>query len=114
VEFGFKQNYQPPNPLTSYLSNTNVNQLDIELKDAKGQALDFNGVDWSCTLFITEVDAMNNTQLNSSGNFNTPFQDQLSQLEGTAQAQHKRQQREIIFHEQSKKRHVGGHRPNYY
>jgi hypothetical protein len=114
VEFGFKQNYQPPNPLTSYLSNTNVNQLDMELTDAKGMALDFNGVDWSCTLFITEVDAMNNTQLNSSGNFNTPFQDQLSQLEGTAQAQNKRQQREIIFYESSRKRNVGGHRPHYY
>lgn len=114
VEFGFKQNYAPPNPLTSYLSNTNVNQLDIELKDAKGEPLDFNGVDWSCTLFITEVDAMNNVQLNSSGNFNTPFQDQLSQLEGTAQAQNKRQQKEIIFYDQNKKRNVGGHRPHYF
>jgi hypothetical protein len=114
VEFGFKQNYQPPNLLTSYLSNTNVNQLDIELTDARGRPLNFNGVDWSCTFLISEVDAMNNTQLNSSGNFNTPFQDQLSTLEGTAQAQNKRQQREITFHDPTKKRNVGSHRPLYY
>lgn len=114
VEFGFKQNYQPPNPLTSYLSNTNVNQLDMELTDAKGRTLNFNGVDWSCTFFVSEVDAMNNSALNKAGNFNTPFQDQLSQMEGTAQAQHKRQQREIIFHDQAKKQNVGGHRPNYF
>ena len=103
VEFGFKQTYQPPNPLTSYLSNTNVQQLDIDLTDAKGQALNFNGVDWSMTFFITEVDAMSNVALNSSGNYNTPFQDQLATMEGTAMAQNKRRTREIIFHESSKR-----------
>lgn len=114
VEFGFKQNYQPPNPLTSYLTNTNVQQLDISLTDARGAPLNFNGVDWSMTFFITEVDAMNDAALNKNGNFNTPFQDQLSALEGTAQAQNKRQQREIIFYDPSKKRNVGGSRPHYF
>jgi hypothetical protein len=114
VEFGFKQNYQPPNPLTSYLTNTNVQQLDISLTDARGAPLNFNGVDWSMTFFITEVDAMSDVALNKSGNFNTPFQDQLSAMEGTAQAQNKRQQREIIFYDPSKKRNVGGSRSHYF
>lgn len=113
VEFGFKQNYQPPNPLTSYLSNTNVDRLDIDLTDAKGQPLNFNGVDWSMTLFISEVDAMSDAALNSTGSFNTPFQDQLSTLEGTAGAQHKRHSREIIFYDKNKRQNVGSHRPTY-
>lgn len=113
VEFGFKQNYQPPNPITSYLSNTNVDRLDIDLTDAKGRPLDFNGVDWSVTFFVSEVDSMSDAALNSTGSFNTPFQDQLSTLEGTAGAQHKRHSREIIFYDKNKRRNVGSHRPNY-
>lgn len=113
VEFGFKQNYQPPNPLTSYLSNTNVDRLDINLTDARGRDLNFNGVDWSMTFFITEVDAMSDAALNSTGSFNTPFQDQIATLEGTASSQYKRHSRQIIFHDSNKRRHVGSHRPNY-
>jgi hypothetical protein len=84
--------------------------LDIDLTDAKGKPLNFNGVDWSMTFFVSEVDAMSNAALNAAGNFNTPFQDQLASMEGTAQAEHKRK---IIFHETSKRRNVGGDRPRY-
>lgn len=113
VEFGFKQNYQPPNPITSYLSNTNVKRLDIDLTDAKGRPLNFNGVDWSITFFISEVDAMSDAAMNNTGSFNTPFQDQLSVLEGTAGSQYKRHSREIIFYDERKRQNVGALRPNY-
>lgn len=99
--FGAKQFYQPPNPITSYLNNTNITSLEIELTDARGEYLNFNGVDWSLTLFCTESDAATPEALSAGGNFNTPFQDQLATLEGTAQAEVKRK-RQIIFQESRK------------
>jgi len=98
VEFGFKQNYQPPNPLSSYLNNTNITQLEITLTDSRGVELDFHGVDWSLTLFVSESDAATPSQLDKAGNFNTPFQDQLTTMEGTHNAEIKRK-RQITFME---------------
>jgi hypothetical protein len=106
--FGAKQFYQPPNPITSFLNNTNITSLEIELTDARGDPLNFNGVDWSLTLFCTESDAASPEALSAGGTFNTPFQDQLAALEGTAQAEVKRK-RQIIFQESHKSgRHSHG------
>ena len=96
VEFGFKQSYQPPNPLSSFLNNTNITHLEITLSDSKGELLNFHGVDWSLTLFVTESDAVAPSALAKEGNFNTPFQDQLATLEGTHQAEIKKK-RQITF-----------------
>jgi hypothetical protein len=115
VEFGFKQSYQPPNPIVTLLGNTNVQQLDMQLTDAKGELLDFHGVDWSMTFMVGEVDQQNAVNLNSVGSFNTPFQDQLSAMEGTAPLEQKRKmQRQVIFHDAAKRPNVGSHRPHYY
>lgn len=103
VEFGFKQNYQPPNPLTSFLNNTNITSLDINLTDAKGQDLDFHGVDWSITLFVNEAEAATPEEISKGGNLNTPFQDQLATMEGTAVAQGKRNRPAFHFYESQQK-----------
>lgn len=110
VEFGFKQNYQPPNPLTSYLNNTNITVLNIQLTDPRGRLLDFNGVDWSMTFFCTEVPSETATQLNAGGVFNTPFQDQMNTMEGTAQAEMKikGKRREITFFDSNQNGKRGG------
>jgi hypothetical protein len=110
AEFGHAQSYLPPNPLTSYLNNTNISVLTVELKDPRGRLLDFNGVDWSMTLFCTESDVATPDTLAKGGAFNTPFQDQLAALEGTAQAEEKK--RRIIFHD-SKKNKYGGYSNRY-
>jgi hypothetical protein len=110
VEFGFKQNYQPPNPLTSFLNNTNITSLDINLTDAKGEDLDFHGVDWSITLFVNETDAITPDEIAKGGNLNTPFQDQLATMEGTAVSQGKRMRPAFHFYEASQKRSGYGRR----
>lgn len=102
VEFGFKQNYQPPNVIQTFLSNTNIVNLEMQLTDAKGRNLDFHGVDWSITLLVTESDIEPPAALVSQGTANTPFQDQLSTMEGTFQAETKRKRREIIFMDPNK------------
>lgn len=102
VEFGFKQNYQPPNVIQTFLSNTNIVNLEMQLTDAKGRNLDFHGVDWSITLLVTESDMEPPATLISQGSASTPFQDQLSTMEGTFQAETKRKRREIIFMDPNK------------
>ena len=102
VEFGFKQNYQPPNVIQTFLSNTNIVNLEMQLTDAKGRNLDFHGVDWSITLLVTESDMEPPATLVSQGTASTPFQDQLSTMEGTFQAETKRKRREIIFMDPNK------------
>lgn len=82
--FGSKMTYQPPVTLESYLNNTNIVNLEFRLTDSNNNLLNFNGVDWSLVLKCDEVEVATDTQLNTSGFLNTPFQDQLNVLEGTA------------------------------
>lgn len=85
--FGSAQSYQPPVTLVAYLTNTNIVTLNVQLTDAAGKALDFNGLDWSMVLKCEEVEILSDVEQNTSGTLNTVFQDQLSALEGTAQQQ---------------------------
>ena len=85
--FGTKQSYQPPVTLQSLLMNTNIVALEFQLTDSLGRLLDFNGVDWSMVLKCEEIDVSTPTQLSEQGTINTPFQDQLAALEGTAHAE---------------------------
>ena len=106
VEFGFKQAYQPPNPLTCYLINTNITNLQISLTNARNQPLNFNGVDWSMTFFCSEVDTMSYDQLLQQGTLNTPFQDQLATMEGTAHGEERKKRqvnRVITFYENAQR-----------
>ena len=106
VEFGFKQNYLPPNPIVTFLENTNIVNLEITLTDAFGRELDFNGVDWSITLYCQEVSKEEPAALQGSGTLRTPFQDQLQSLEGTAfmEERVRRKNREITFLEDDRRK----------
>jgi hypothetical protein len=83
--FGSKGTWQPPVPLDSFVSNTNIVALDFRLTDSSNRLLDFNGLDWSMVFKCEEVDVMQPNQM--AGTINTPFQDQLATMEGTSQAQ---------------------------
>ena len=85
VPFGSKGTWQPPVPLDSYISNTNIVSLDFRLTDSSNRTLDFNGLDWSMVFKCEEVEVLQPLEL--GGTVNTPFQDQLAAMEGTAQAQ---------------------------
>ena len=85
--FGGAQTYQPPVTLNAYLHNTNIVTLNIELTNAAGQLLDFNGLDWSMVLKCEEMDVMSNTTMNAQGTMNTIYQDEMANLESTAQSQ---------------------------
>lgn len=106
VVFGSKQTYQPPVVLDSFLSNTNVTNLEITLTDSNGKLLDFNGVDWSMVLKCEEMDVDTAIAMAQQGLFNTPFQDQLQLLEGTARQEIKAKRGRLPyeFYESSKSR----------
>lgn len=87
VPFGSAQSFQPPVTLVAYLTNVNISVLDIQLTNAAGVLLDFNGLDWSMVLKCEEVDILNEVDQNINGTFNTVFQDQLRQMESTAPQQ---------------------------
>jgi hypothetical protein len=108
VVFGSKQTYQPPVILDAFLSNTNVTNLEITLTDSNNTELDFNGVDWSMVLKCEEVDVDTMNALAQQGLFNTPFQDQLQLLEGTARQEirAKRGRLPYEFYELSKSRKI--------
>lgn len=106
VVFGSKQTFQPPTILDAFLNNTNVTNLEILLTDNNNQEIDFNGVDWSMVLKCEEVDVDTTQALNQQGLLNTPFQDQLQLLEGTAR-QELKAKRGLLpyeFYESSKSR----------
>lgn len=85
--FGSAQTFQPPVVLQAYLTTTNIVTLDIQLTNAAGVLLDFNGLDWSMVLKCEEVEIMSDVEQNTSGTINTIFQDQLAAMESTAQSQ---------------------------
>lgn len=85
--FGSAQTYQPPVVLQAYLTTTNIVTLDIQLTNAAGVLLDFNGLDWSMVLKCEEVEIMSEVEQNTSGTLNTVYQDQLASMESTAHSQ---------------------------
>lgn len=75
VPFGDKVSFVPNFPLVSFLRNTNIAQLTFRLTNSNNQPLDFNGVDWSMTVFCEEVPDESKVQLEDNpGNLPTPFQ----------------------------------------
>ncbi len=75
VSFGDKVSFVPNFPLISYLRNTNIAQLTFRMTNSNNQPLDFNGVDWSMTMFCEEVADDSRVQLEDNpGNMPTPFQ----------------------------------------
>jgi hypothetical protein len=75
VPFGDKVSFVPNFPLISYLRNTNLAQLTFRMTNSNNQPLDFNGVDWSMTVFCEEVNDDSKVQLEDNpGNMPTPFQ----------------------------------------
>lgn len=46
--------YSNTNSKESHMKNTEVQQIDITLKDEYNNEIDFNGIDWSISLVITE------------------------------------------------------------
>lgn len=87
VPFGSSQSYQPPVTLVAYLTNVNIVNLAIQLTNAAGIPLDFNGMDWSMVLKCEEVEVKSEVEQNNTGTLNTMFQDQLQQMESTAPQQ---------------------------
>lgn len=85
--FGSAQTYQPPVVLVAYLTTTNIVTLDIQLTNAAGVLLDFNGIDWSMVLKCEEVEILSDVEQNTNGTLNTVYQDQLAALESTAHSQ---------------------------
>lgn len=53
--FGEKVSFVPNFPLDSYLANSNVNELEFRMTNSNNQELDFNGIDWSLTLYVEEL-----------------------------------------------------------
>jgi hypothetical protein len=75
VAFGEKMSFVPNFPLESYLINTNVTQLNFRMTNSNNELLDFQGIDWAMTLFITEEEDTSRMQAENgpTGNINTPF-----------------------------------------
>jgi hypothetical protein len=53
--FGEKVSFVPNFPLDSYLINSNINEMTFRMTNSSNVDLDFNGIDWSLTLYIEEL-----------------------------------------------------------
>lgn len=56
VPFGEKMSFIPQFPLESFLNNTNITQLRFRMTNSNNEELDFQGINWSLTMFCEEVD----------------------------------------------------------
>lgn len=74
VPFGTKMLWAPQFPLHAYLINTNISQLDFRLTNSNNQLLNFNGVDWSMTLFCEEEIDNSRMEAENGGTFSNPLQ----------------------------------------
>lgn len=74
VPFGTKMQWSPQFPLHAYLLNTNVQQLEFRLTNSNNELLNFNGIDWSMTLFCEEEIDESRLELENGGTFNNPLQ----------------------------------------
>lgn len=53
--FGEKVSFVPNFPLDSYLINSNINEMTFRMTNSSNVELDFNGIDWSLTLYVEEM-----------------------------------------------------------
>ena len=74
VPFGSKMSFIPNTPLTAYMLNTNISQLDFTLTNSNNELLDFHGSNWSITLSCFEEIDESKYQYEDSGTIATPFQ----------------------------------------
>lgn len=74
VPFGTKMQWTPQFPLHAYLINTNISQLDFRMTNSNNELLNFNGVDWSMTLFCEEEIDQSRLEIENGGTFNNPLQ----------------------------------------
>ena len=66
--------WNPQFPLHAYLLNTNVQQLEFRMTNSNNELLNFNGIDWSMTLFCEEEIDESRLELENGGTFNNPLQ----------------------------------------
>jgi len=53
--FGEKVSFVPNFPLDSYLANSNISELEFRMTNSSNMEVDFNGIDWSLTLYVEEL-----------------------------------------------------------
>lgn len=82
--FGSKISWVPPVPLTSTLVNTNITQLDFRFTNSNNELLDFQGVNWSMSLYCYEEEDTSRYQFENLGTTATPFQILQNQISGTS------------------------------
>ena len=82
VPFGQKMQWSPQFPLHAFLNNTNIQQLDFRLTNSNNELLNFNGVDWSMTLFCEEEFDTSRVEVETGGTFSNPLQITSNQTAG--------------------------------
>lgn len=84
VPYGSKMSYVPQFQLKSTLINTNITQLDFRITNSNNELLDFQGINWSLTMFAQEEEDTSRYQFEALGTSVTPFQIQQNQKSGTS------------------------------
>ena len=74
VPFGDKMSFIPNTPLVGTLLNTNISQLDFRITNSNNELLDFNGQNWSLTLYCQEHPDESKVEYEDTGTLATPFQ----------------------------------------
>jgi len=97
VPYGSKMSWVPQFPLTSTLINTNITQLDFTITNSNGVPLDFQGINWSMTLYCTEEEDSSKYQFEDTGTLATPFQLQANQLDAGSYMQERRSRKRANF-----------------
>lgn len=95
--YGSKMSWVPQFPLTSTLINTNITQLDFTITNSNGVPLDFQGINWSMTLYCTEEEDSSKYQFEDTGTLATPFQAQANQLDAGSYMQERRSRKRANF-----------------
>jgi hypothetical protein len=73
VSFGSKMSWVPNFQMNAQLNSTNITHLTFTLTNSNNEPLDFNGINWSMTLFCQEEDDESRYKQDSSGTLSTPF-----------------------------------------
>lgn len=73
VSFGSKMSWVPNFQITATLLNTNITHLDFTLTNSNNELLDFNGINWSMTLYCQEEEDESRYQQEANGSIATPF-----------------------------------------
>lgn len=87
VEYGIKQQYDPNMTLLNLLTSQNTDRLDFILTNSNNELLDFNGVDWSMSLVVQEIDdPAASGNFDTTGTFPVPLQTQQNNLQSLSQS----------------------------